>query len=1043
MAEHHIRDVQAKSMPQAKSLAPFFGRMRQRLRRRDLGRALLLWLAFVLGSGTLLMALAAYVGPSLIWPPLFVAWVVLVFSSVGVLGYRAYIAPPEDEYIARYVGAQVPDLASDLISAVQLMKAPPIGCSAALIDELCQRTAAATATLSPRRLVSLRPVRQAGLLFLLFACVFAIRIGALWRGARFLVQIPPPHPVQVSTEPLVGDLRLLLTYPRYSGLPQRTLPSSSGDVLVLPGTEVRIEARALLPVLRAQIVLQSGPHQQSLPVQIVRKNSEAQSSAPHYPLLVASFTASQPGSYYFLLDRAYKDAVREHTPHRIDIEPDQPPRIDLFAPADELDVTATRRIELGYSAEDDLGLGDIDLVFKIGNTGERRKRIRSADAQAKPDHGRTAPLRNIAAKIEWDLSELELPAGVAVIYRMEARDLDTVSGPNIGRSRDYILRILSPREKTDALLANQEQLRELGIHLLGDRIELARSLFAPQSENREPSSDPWERALTVHRKAEALLLHLGRVPPDSLRGTAVPKDLYATLQEIGQRLGRLIQDEEALLSELRARRALGQNARKSNKELASVNERHIAELERDILLLDDLIGRQRLEDLLAIGDEMTSLRDRMRQLLADYKKAPNENLRRELERELRAFERRLAELMERAQRLSHEVPDEFLNREALGQNDMQSRIDRMRKLLEKGELDRVASEFERLSQSLDTLMKGMESDLHGYRRERFTAEERALAEMENRISDLSHDQADIKRRTEELKQTASMRARQLVRDRAEALSKRLLGDVARLRKLLGEVDVAPIGPWGSDEMEKVNHRLDDLGRMLEQGDLDEAQAMAQEAEQSIGRLEAELRSEEQASRWGQRVRLGRSRARLEQGREIAHGISTEIGRALPRPEELLAPPERRQLAELRSEQEALRRRGGELGKEFSKRAQQIKDAPLLDRLSQQAGEGLRRAGGFMQKSEEELRQLTPRSAAAAQGQAIEQLHQMQKQVQQARRPQNDGAGTRSEREPVKIPGAEEYRAPKEFRQDILDAAKREPPSEYREQVKHYYEELIQ
>ncbi len=244
-------------------------------------------------------------------------------------------------------------------------------------------------------------------------------------------------------------------------------------------------------------------------------------------------------------------------------------------------------------------------------------------------------------------------------------------------------------------------------------------------------------------------------------------------------------------------------------------------------------------------------------------------------------------------------------------------------------------------------------------------------------------------------------------------------------------------------MDKVTHRLDDLGRMLEQGDLDEARAMAQEAQQSLERLEAELRSEEQASRWGQRVRLGRSRARLEQGRDIARSIEADIARALPRPEELLAPPERRQLADLRAEQEAIRRRVGELGKDFFRRAQQVKDAPLLDRLSQEASEVLRRAGGLMQQSEEELRQLSPRSAAAAQGQALEQLHQMQKQVQQSRRPQSDGAGSRSEREPVKIPGAEEYRAPKEFRQDILDAAKREPPSEYREQVKHYYEELIQ
>jgi len=158
---------------------------------------------------------------------------------------------------------------------------------------------------------------------------------------------------------------------------------------------------------------------------------------------------------------------------------------------------------------------------------------------------------------------------------------------------------------------------------------------------------------------------------------------------------------------------------------------------------------------------------------------------------------------------------------------------------------------------LGVLVEGMEGDLRGYRRDRFTAEERALAEMENRLSDLAHDEDEIKRRTEEVRKLASARARQLTRDRADGLSRKLIAEVTRLRKLLGEVDVAPLGPWGSDEMDKATHRLDDLGRMLEQGDLDEARAMAQEAEQSLGRLEAELRSEEQASRWGQRVRIGR------------------------------------------------------------------------------------------------------------------------------------------------------------------------------------------
>ena len=44
-------------------------------------------------------------------------------------------------------------------------------------------------------------------------------------------------------------------------------------------------------------------------------------------------------------------------------------------------------------------------------------------------------------------------------------------------------------------------------------------------------------------------------------------------------------------------------------------------------------------------------------------------------------------------------------------------------------------------------------------------------------------------------------------------------------------------------------------------------------------------------------------------------------------------------------------------------------------------------------------------------------------------------------EAVKIPGADDYQGPREFRKDLLDAMKREAPKDYRDQVKRYYEEL--
>lgn len=1067
----------------AARLGWLLGQVRRRLRLREAARSSLLWGAASLGSGTALVSLAAVLGPSVLWLPLLTAWGVATGSALTLVLWRAFSHRESDEDIARYIGARVPDLRSDLLSTVQLQAEPPDGSSQALVLELCRRTAAAAATLTPTELCELRPAWQAG------GIAAAVAVGvALWatmaglplrQGLHYLVQLPPPHPIQTSTEPLVGDIRLLLSYPKYTGLPQRTIPGSSGDVLALPGTQVRVEARALGRVERAQLIVLFGPaavaKERAQPVQIVRADSRGGPlGATQYPLLTAGFTVQQAGLYYFVIDRTPHDSVRESAGHRIDIEADHPPRIDLFAPAAELEVTGARRIELAYSAEDDFGLGEIDLVYRIGGTPERRKHLRpdgrsdsrpdsrsdSRTDSGKPDGSRrpgssgsgpvtvavAAAPRNIAAKIEWDLSELELAPGARVTYYMEARDLDNVNGPNVGRSREYALRILSPREKSDALLKSQEQLRELAIQLLGDRLELGRAMPAHATEL---PPEQLERVLGVHRKTEAFLLQIGRLQQDSARtdpaaGAVVPKDLQNILQEIGRRLGKLTQDEESVLGELRKARLAAVKVRPgAAKELVVATDRHIAELERDVITLDDLIGRQRLEELLAISDEMTALRDRMRQLLAEYKKAPSEALRRELERELRGFERRMAELMEKARHLSSELPDEFLNREAMGQSDLQSRIDRLRDLIQKGDVTRAEQEMERMSQALDNLVKGMEQNLRGFRRERFTAEEKALGELENRLSDLAHDQEELKAQTESVKQNASARARQLLKDRAEALSRRLQGDISKLRKLLGEVDVAPLGPWGSDELDKTNKRVDDLERMLEQGDLDEARQMASEAEQSLGKLEGELRSEEQASRWGQRVRLGRSRARIEQAKPVAHDIATEIEKALPRPEEILSPAERKQLAELRGAQEALRKRSAELGRDIPKRAQQTKDAPLLERLAQQAPEMIRKATGFMEQSAGELLRLQPRNAATAQGQAVEQLSQMRQQMQQARRPQNEGAGMRSERDPIKIPGADEYHAPKEFRQDILDAAKREAPPEYREQVKRYYEELIQ
>ncbi|HEU4614733.1 MAG TPA: hypothetical protein VFS15_21725, partial [Kofleriaceae bacterium] len=73
-----------------------------------------------------------------------------------------------------------------------------------------------------------------------------------------------------------------------------------------------------------------------------------------------------------------------------------------------------------------------------------------------------------------------------------------------------------------------------------------------------------------------------------------------------------------------------------------------------------------------------------------------------------------------------------------------------------------------------------------------------------------------------------------------------------------------------------------------------------------------------------------------------------------------------------------------------------------------------------------------RSAADALAKARESARSAARQAQESTT--ND--------EPIRIPGADEYRAPERFREDLQEAAKQKPPEGYEEMSKRYYEELI-
>ena len=56
--------------------------------------------------------------------------------------------------------------------------------------------------------------------------------------------------------------------------------------------------------------------------------------------------------------------------------------------------------------------------------------------------------------------------------------------------------------------------------------------------------------------------------------------------------------------------------------------------------------------------------------------------------------------------------------------------------------------------------------------------------------------------------------------------------------------------------------------------------------------------------------------------------------------------------------------------------------------------------------------------------------------------QKPGESSRASREPVRIPDADESKAPREWRQELMEAMRERAPEKFRDEVRRYYEELV-
>jgi hypothetical protein len=995
------------------------------VRRRLLLRAGLAavgWAAALLGVVVLGLGLvAATIGPAAFWPTLTTAVIVAMTAGAVAWGLvRPAFVLRGEEAAARRAGALLPTVASDLLSAVQLdagkHEVGGGGFSPRLVAAFRDQVATAIGPVEPRRLVPFGPAGRA-LAVAALAAAGLIAAGALsplvGRGLRTLVHRPSLYEgAAVSSAPLVGDVRITYNYPPYTGLPPRTVEGSTGDIAAVKGTRVRIETRPLRTARRALLLLgESGERGE-----IAASLSDG--------TLAAELTLNEDASYRFWLEPSFGRAVREERSHHLTAEPDAPPRVEISGPADRLELATPRPIEIGYAASDDYGLGAVELVFRVGERPEQRVPLRDGAGE-----------RAVQGRTLWDPASAGLAGAERIAYRIEARDRDAVSGAKVGTSRTLYVVIQNAHESLEDRLERQRELLEKLITDLGDRLEhgpASVTAGAAAGGDATATADRLAAIAAVHEAEESHLTLLGQLIDDDRRNGSLGKALRGALAGIADRLERLLREEAQALGALKGKTTAGGLGR-----LDGLAPRHVAELEADVLALDDLIGRQRLEDLASLGKELTDAHQRLQDLLERYKKTKDEALRRQLEREARELRARIADLAQRIAevRARNDVPEEWRNMPDMkGIGDEARKFEEMLQKGNEGDLEKALAE---LGEELRGMRKMLDQNLEGFGAERFPQENRVVADLMKKIGDIEGDERTLQKETQGVADRQEAEVQKRLKGELEEFLKKEAEKVERLKQRLATVPAGDPESALGEEVNRARESAKQMKRLLGERDLPEAKGEAERAASSLDRA-AEHMAEISEARRGRHPGAGpgaegerdKSSEALGEAHALAQEIADDLGKILPRPSDTLSPQEREAARAQAERQSAIGKRTDDVADEAARRLGKM---PGMEKAESE----LRGASGRMKQAGEALKRDESKGAATAERDAADRLAKLRDSMQE-----RTMGGGRQHRDPVRIPGADESAAPRAWRQELLDAMKEKAPERFRDEVRRYYEELV-
>lgn len=968
-----------------------------------------------------------------------------------VVAIPFWLRVPNLEQVAAQLQRYNAQLRSDVVAALQyaydLRDGVESGFSRALALEHIKRTAKALNELDKAEggMAASLPSRPLQAPALAFAAALAV-VMIPWVVANEdfrdilaleLVMPDSSEEAEEQNRPVVGDLDLYFSYPTYAEMTGQFQAFTTGNIETLIGTEVTIKTFPLLTgAAKFEVVMTLDGDE--------RRRELTKDEAGR---LEATILITKPGVYHFEATMPDGTRVSDGIDRRITVLPDKAPEVAITSHEQAIEVSPEDILTFEFNVSDDFGIESVGFVHHFAGQEKEAKKV----PVEMPELSNTPDA--VEGSFELDLAPLGLQPKDVVVLRLEATDNNSLTGPGIGSSGEYLLRVASPEDKHMQVIQAEQAVLEALLLVLADYLEAPAGERVPNADNvyRQKVEDglgpvEYETRFIAVREAhagqnevlEAMKEVVARMKDDPLM---LPRDL-AIFEALYEQLYELHRDGGEIFNRLGAAVAAKELSRRGLQEVAD----HAADtedaLEKGLLRLEDLLSTQKMAAIESAAEEVRELKERLKELLEKYRDTQDPELKKAILREIQRLRQRMAELMSRMQDDLKKLKQDHVNMEALEQQMMESdaaklgeNLQSIEEMLEKGDIDGALKALDDMTANLDSLTQEMDTQFGEAQPEGLNKLDQKLGELMDKVNDVEQAQRAVEQQTNELREKEQKERQAKMEETIDRLTRRAREMVDEQKRDLDKVDAENLPKYEKDGLERAKERLEKLEKMLEQRDLESASDAARGNVDDFRSLRFGMSTSRRYTKGDEKKALDDGLERLEKRMSPrSHRIVDEIEEAMKQAQNQMNQGSSEQLQQLQQKQQKVEEQAQKLRESIDEASQEF---PMIGNQLRPPMDGAQKK---MQEASGSLGEGKTQRALDQERGALDQLRQLKQSMKEAL--QKEQQGRQGKREKVEIPG-QKGPSSDDFRDAVKKGMKGDRLEDYANEIERYYESLTE